>query len=91
MNFVLTLNIVVGFFAVTVLGQDFGIDVSTLTTSSSASCFVSSGKSFIIPRGYRSSGSVDPNVCATLINAEASGIKTRDVYMWVEFLNWNLI
>eukprot|EP01035_Chromulina_nebulosa_P019375 gene19375-25242_t len=38
--------------------------------------------SFIIPRGYRSTGSVDTNVCTTLKNAKTAGISTRDVYMF---------
>lgn len=59
-----------------------GVDVSTLTTSSAASCFVSSGVSFYIPRGYKSSGSVDTNVCSSLTAAAGAGIKYRDVYMF---------
>jgi hypothetical protein len=59
-----------------------GIDVSTLTSSSTASCYVSSGYTFIIPRGYKSSGYVDTNVCGTLTNAQKAGIKHLDVYLF---------
>lgn len=59
-----------------------GLDISAALSSSTASCFTSSGYSFIIPRGYRSSGSVDPNVCTSLKAAYSAGFKTRDVYMF---------
>lgn len=32
--------------------------------------------------GYRSSGSVDPNVCTNLNNAKSAGITYREVYMF---------
>ncbi len=64
---------------VSLAGSYQGVDVSTLTSSSTASCYVSSGISFIIPRGYKSSGAVDTNVCQTLINAKSAGIPHRDV------------
>lgn len=63
-------------------GSLFGIDISTLTSSSTASCYVSSGVSFIIPRGYKSSGAVDTNVCGTLTNSKNAGIAHRDVYLF---------
>ena len=43
-------------------GAQYGLDVSTTISSSSASCFVGGGYSFAVPRGYRSSGSVDTQV-----------------------------
>jgi len=62
--------------------SSYGIDISATLSSSSASCLVSAGMSFIIPRGYRSSGSVDPNVCTSLKAAYTAGFKTRDVYLF---------
>ena len=37
---------------------------------------------FPIYSGYRSSGSVDPNVCTNLKAAYTAGFKTRDVYIF---------
>eukprot|EP01035_Chromulina_nebulosa_P017909 gene17909-23529_t len=65
----------------TVTGS-YGVDVSTSISSSTASCLVSSGMSYIIPRGYKSTGSVDSNVCTSLKNAYTAGISVRDVYMF---------
>jgi hypothetical protein len=61
---------------------DYGVDVSSTISTSTASCFKSSGNSFVIPRGYRSSGSVDTAVCTSIKNAASAGIKTRDTYMF---------
>lgn len=62
--------------------SQFGVDISTTVSSSSASCFKSAGLSFIIPRGYKSTGAVDTQVCTTLNNAKAAGISVRDAYMF---------
>jgi len=60
-----------------------GVDISQLASSSTFSCFKSNGYgTFTVPRGYRSSGSVDPNVCSNLINAQAAGITYREVYLF---------
>lgn len=59
-----------------------GVDISTLVSASSASCFVSSGISSVTPRGYRSTGSVDPNVCSSIAAASNSGVAHRDTYMF---------
>jgi hypothetical protein len=61
---------------------NFGVEIATALSSSSASCFVSSGVTFIIPRAYRSTGAIDTNACNSLKTASAAGIKTRDVYMF---------
>lgn len=65
----------------TTTATTYGIDVSDVVSSTAASCFVSTYK-FIIPRGYRSSGSVDPNICTSLKNAYTAGISVRDLYMF---------
>lgn len=63
--------------------KSYGVDVSSAVGSSTASCLASSTfNSFIIPRGYKSTGSVDTNVCTTLNNAKTAGISRRDVYMF---------
>lgn len=63
-------------------GSITGIDVSSLTSASTASCQASSGVSVIIPRGYQSVGQVDSNVCNTIANAANNGIKYRETYMF---------
>ena len=40
------------------------------------------GYDFAIPRGWRSFGSLDPNVRNNVANAKAAGIKYVDVYMF---------
>ena len=62
--------------------SSYGVDVSQPITSTVASCLASAGIKFIIPRGYKSTGSVDTNVCTTLKYAYSAGIATRDVYMF---------
>eukprot|EP01038_Epipyxis_sp_PR26KG_P013541 gene13541-18163_t len=65
-----------------VQSAEYGLDVSAAVSSSTATCFANNGITFIVPRGYRSSGSVDTNVCTTLKNANTAGIKKRDVYLF---------
>ncbi len=60
----------------------WGVDVSAAITPEVASCFKENGISYVIPRGYRSSGVVDSNVCTSLINAFNAGIESRDVYLF---------
>ena len=54
-----------------------GIDASSLISQSSFQCMKNSGMDFAVMRGYRSSGSVDPNACASLKNAQAAGLSTH--------------
>lgn len=61
--------------------SSYGIDVSQSMSSSTASCLAGT-YSFIIPRGFKSTGSVDSAVCTTLNNAKNAGFKTRDVYLF---------
>jgi GH25 family lysozyme M1 (1,4-beta-N-acetylmuramidase) len=62
---------------------EYGVDISTTQSTSTMSCFKSNGfGSYIIPRGYKSSGYVDSNVCTNLNNAKSAGIPVRDVYMF---------
>lgn len=63
-------------------GEEYGFDISTTVSSSSASCFVSSGMSFVVPRAYKSSCSVDTQACTSIINAKNAGIKRADVYLF---------
>jgi len=60
----------------------YGVDISSQLSSSTASCLASAGISFVIPRGYRSSGSVDSAVCNSIVAAANAGIKIRDTYMF---------
>lgn len=61
----------------------FGLDIADPASVSDINCFISSGyKDFIVPRGFRSTGAVDTNVCTNLKNAKSAGIKYRDVYMF---------
>lgn len=60
-----------------------GVDMSSLVSVSGFQCLSSNEDvTFVIPRGYRSSGSVDTNVCSNLNNAKSADIATRDVYMF---------
>lgn len=61
----------------------YGVDVSASVSSSTFSCLKSSGfGTFAIPRGYQSTGKVDPNVCSNLNNAKSGGFGYRDVYLF---------
>ena len=42
----------------------------------------SSGISSIVPRGFRSDNTLDPNAWSTLKNAQSGGIANRDVYVF---------
>ncbi len=70
------------FIGAELTGAQYGLDVSTTISSSSASCFVGAGYSFAVPRGYRSSGSVDTQVCTSIIAAYNAGFKSRDAYLF---------
>jgi len=59
-----------------------GVDISVALTASVASCMRSSGTSFIVPRGFRSSGSVDTHVCNSIKIASSAGIPVRDTYLF---------
>jgi len=58
-----------------------GLDVCDAVSSSTASCFTST-YSFIVPRGYHSTGTVDTAVCNTIKTAYNAGFKVRDAYMF---------
>ncbi len=58
-----------------------GLDVSTAISTDSASCLVSS-YSFMVARGYRSSGAVDTNVCTSIHHAYSAGFTARDAYLF---------
>jgi len=61
----------------------FGVDVSKLHSVDVLRCAVRDmGARFFIPRGYRSSCSVDPNVVENIKNGWASGMLYVDVYMF---------
>lgn len=64
----------------TATGGYNGFDISQVLTSSVASCLASNGYSFGVVRGYRSSGSVDPNVCSSL--KQMGAFKGKDVYLF---------
>jgi GH25 family lysozyme M1 (1,4-beta-N-acetylmuramidase) len=59
----------------------YGIDISSSLSASTASCLAGTN-SFVIPRGYKSTGAVDTAVCTSIINAANNGFKTRDTYMF---------
>lgn len=58
-----------------------GLDMSTMVTKDAANCMVKS-YSFIVPRGYRSSGQVDTAVCDSIHHGNNAGIKVKDAYMF---------
>lgn len=60
-----------------------GVDLSTLATVENFQCLVDNNSvTFVVMRGYRSYGAVDPNVKASLQNAQDAGIYFTDVYMF---------
>ncbi len=59
-----------------------GVDVSEVISATNAECFKTAGLTYVIPRGYRSTGAVDTQVCTSIKNAAAAGITTRDTYMF---------
>lgn len=76
------LSLILVVVAVVSVIAEYGVDISAALSSNTASCFASNGITFIVPRGYRSSGSVDTNVCTSLNAAANAGIKKRDVYLF---------
>jgi hypothetical protein len=62
-------------------GGSYGCDYSTLLSVDIHKCIAQYAK-FVVPRGFRSNGQVDSNVCANLNNAMAAGIAIRDVYFF---------
>lgn len=48
-------------------GGSYGCDYSTLLSVDVHRCIAQYAK-FVVPRGFRSTGTVDPNVCSNLIN-----------------------
>lgn len=61
--------------------SDHGLDMSSAASQDATDCMKSS-YSFVVPRGYHSSGSVDTAVCTTLKHAKSSGIAGRDAYLF---------
>jgi hypothetical protein len=62
--------------------ETIGVDISAALSSSTASCFASNGVSYIVARGYRSSGQVDTACCGSLNAAASASIPTRDAYIF---------
>ncbi len=56
----------------------YGVDFSSAITSTQATCMKNEGITYVIPRGFRSTGTVDTNVCNSINTAAAAGIATRD-------------
>jgi GH25 family lysozyme M1 (1,4-beta-N-acetylmuramidase) len=60
-----------------------GIDLSTLTSVENFKCLIDNyGVNFMVMRGYRSYGAIDPNVRTVLQNAQDAGIYFTDVYLF---------
>jgi hypothetical protein len=62
--------------------SSYGYDISQSMGSSTASCLASSGFTFAIPRGYKSTGAVDTAVCTSINSAHSAGAKIRDAYLF---------
>jgi hypothetical protein len=58
----------------------YGVDYSQAFSTTTLKCIKDKGYKFAIPRGYRSSGTVDPNVVNNVNNAWAAGFSNVDVY-----------
>lgn len=62
------------------MGSTEGVGVSSLVSVSAFGAMRSEGVDFVIARGFRSTGSVDTNVAATVANAWNAGMSRVDVY-----------
>jgi len=60
----------------------YGIDLSTLASTSEYTCMKNSGFSFSIPRAWCSFGGADVNGPQNVKNAQAAGIQYVDIYMF---------
>ena len=67
-------------------GAMTGVDVSSAVSTSTASCFKSSGVNLIIPRAFHSTGTIDTAACTTLENAK-SGLLALVFFFffWIPF------
>ncbi len=66
----------------------YGADVSAYVSSSSWSCLrTAHAVRFVVVRGFRSLGSVDPNAAQTLANAATAAIAERHVYFFPSFFH----
>jgi len=71
--------------AATASAASFGVDVSGLATVTQLKCMKTASPvvSHVIVRGYRSTGSVDPNAVQTLKNAKAAGFDASSVGVYI--------
>jgi hypothetical protein len=60
----------------------YGVDLSSLGSTSAYSCLKSDGFSFAIPRAWCSYGGNDANIKSNIANARSAGISYVDVYMF---------
>jgi hypothetical protein len=58
-----------------------GLDLAGSFTTANFQCIKNAGYSFVIIRGYRSTGSLDTAASASLTNAKSVGLAT-DMYMF---------
>ncbi|KAF2072606.1 hypothetical protein CYY_006084 [Polysphondylium violaceum] len=59
-----------------------GVDVSSLTSTSSFGCLKSNGFNFAVVRCFQSVGRVDPNCASSVNNAWSAGMSDVDLYMF---------
>lgn len=60
----------------------YGLDFFAASSTATLTCFKNKGHTFLIPRGYRSIGALDPNVVSNIKNAWAVGFKYVDAYIF---------
>ena len=73
------------FIVAVVLGRGLcgrGVDYSTLFSKDQCECLLEAGYSYVIPRGFQSTGRLDSNIKANLKNAKEGGINSVDLYMF---------
>jgi len=75
-------SVLVALLSIKTSSATYGVDLSTLASSSSYTCLRNNGMSFAIPRAYCSFGGCDGNINANLANAHAAGMPYVDVYMF---------
>lgn len=60
---------------------NLGLDLAGSFSAANFQCIKNAGYSYVILRGYRSTGSLDPTATQSLTNAKSAGLVT-DMYMF---------
>lgn len=67
----------------TVPVSSWGLDLYAYTSVSTFACMANAGKSYLILRGFRSTGLPDTNACLNARNAVAAGYKPKSIDVYI--------